>query len=227
MDLLEINRLVTKPRAEVMGLCWMVVALALAGGLILAFPGYGAAASSLSPLTLLKQRDQLAVTTRLDGEFFSVVEEAITSGIPTTFSYEIEIWQRYRLWSDKTIASKAIERVVKFNSLTNEYQVVQRGDTTSWDKTSKNFEEVRKWLMRIEAIPLIKLSGLDPAMTYYVRARATIKTEQSKSTLKYMLFFLPRSTTKTGWEQSEPFSVKELKSSTAPTPGLMPSAANP
>lgn len=227
MELLEINRLVTKLRADVMGLCRMAAALVLAGGLILALPGEGAADSSLSPLTVLRQKDQLAVSTRLDGEFFSTVEEAIASGIPTTFSYEVEIWLKNRLWSDKTIVSKAVERVVKFNSLTNEYQVVQKSDSTTWDRTSKNLGEVRKWLTELDALPLVKLSELDPEKTYYVRARATVKTEQSKPALKYMLFLFPRSTTKTAWEQSEPFLLKELKAFTARTPIPVPSAANP
>ncbi len=205
----------------------MAAALVLAVGLILALPGEGSANSSLSPLTILRQEDHLAVSTRLDGGFFSKVEEAIVSGIPTTFSYEMEIWVKNRLWSDKTIATKAIERVVKFNSLTNEYQVVQTGDSISWDKTSKNLGEVRQWLTEIDVLPLIKISELDPEKTYYVRARATVKTAQSKSALKYMLFLFSRSTTKTAWEQSDPFMAKELKASTAIAPSHMPSAANP
>lgn len=215
----------SKPRAEVIRLLSKAFALALGGWLALALPGAKAAESFLSPLAIVRQQDNLTVSTRLGGELFSSVQEAISSGIPATFSYEIEIWIKNRLWTDKSVDVEAIDRVVRFNSLTNEYQVTETSSSTAWERTSKSLEEVKEWVTRVESFPLAKLSELAPDTTYYVRARAMIKTEQSPSTIKYMLFFLPRAK-KTGWEQSEPFQVKELRAASAQPPGLEPSSKN-
>jgi hypothetical protein len=223
--LLEIIGLVTKPWAEAARLFWKVVTFALAGWLVLALPGAKAADSSLSPLTVVKQLDDLTVSTRLGDGLFATVHETITSGIPATFSYEIEIWRKNRLWADKSIVTQEIERAVRFNSLTNEYQVAEKSSSTSWERTSKSLQEVKDWVALVDSFPLVKFSDLVPEEIYYVRARAMVKTEQSPSTIKYMLFFLPRAK-KTGWEQSEPFQVEEFEAAAAPPPALAPSATN-
>lgn len=227
LESLEIDKPVTKPRALVMRLCWKAAAFALVGCLLAAFPSEGAAESSFSPLTVARQQDKLAVSTQLDEDFFSTVEDAIKSGIPTTFSFEIEIWSQHRLWSDKSIVSKAVDRIIRFNSLANEYQVVQRSDSLLWQRTTKSLQEVKDWTTTVEGIPLIELSELDPQQTYYIRTRATVTTEKSRSALKYMLFMIPWTGKKTSWEQSEPFAVGELKTYASPTTSPMPSAANP
>lgn len=227
LELLEIDKPVRKPRAVVTRLYWKAAAFALVGCLLAAFPSEGAAQSSFSPLAVARQQDMLAVSTQLEGDFFSTVEEAITSGIPTTFSFEIEIWMQHRLWSDKSVASKGLARVIRFNSLTNEYQVLQQGGPKDWERTTKDLEEVKDWITRVEGVPVVELSELDPEKTYYVRTRATVKTEKSRSALKYMLFMLPWTGKKTSWEQSETFTLGELKTYATPTLSPMPSAANP
>lgn len=214
-------------RAEVMGLCGKAAATFIACLLLYGLPEAGAAESSLNPLTVIKQNDQLAISAHLDSKFFSQVEETITSGIPATFSYEIEVWRQTKLWADKSVLSRGLERVIMFNSLTNEYFVTQRDKTASWDRTSKDIEEAKGWISQVEALPLLELSTLDPTGTYYVRVRATVKTEQSPSVLKYMFLFLRPSAQTTPWEKSEPFVLKDLRALALPSPAPASTAGTP
>ncbi|MFQ5893092.1 MAG: DUF4390 domain-containing protein, partial [Nitrospinota bacterium] len=198
------------PRAEAKGLGWKFAAVVVAGIFVVAWPREGAAGSSLAPLSLVKLQDQLCISTRREGGFSQTVTETITSGIPATFSYEIELWHRRPMWTDKSVVAKTFKRVVTFNSLTNEFQVAQEGNASPWGRTSKDLEEVKDWVTRVDVLPLIKIADLDPDREYYVRARAMVKTDQSHSAIKFMLFFISPFNVKTAWKESEPFVVEDL-----------------
>ena len=218
----------TMPMAEVRAFVWKFTPLVVAGALVVALPSEGAAGSSLAPLTLVNSRGKLCVSTRLNGGFSKDITETITSGIPATFSYEIELWRQRRRWKDKFIASKVLDRVVTFNSLTGEFKVAQKGSPGSWRRKSKHFKEVKNWVTDVDTLPLVKVSALDPSKEYYVRVRVIVTSDQSRSFLKkYALYFSPFKKEKTAWEESKPFSLQDLATFNASKPSSAPSAASP
>lgn len=209
------NILVTMPQADATGPGRKFAAAFVAGMLLLAVASEAAAESSLSPMVVVKLDGKVCVSTRLVGGFSKTVTDTITSGIPATFSYEIELWRKNPLWADESIASKALGRVVTFNSLTNEFQVVQEGNAAVWGRTSRDLEEVKRWVTLVEVLPLANLADLDPKQKYYVRSRAIVKTDQSRSALKSVLLFISPFKVKTPWEQSDLFAVEDLATSNA------------
>ena len=216
------------PMAEVRAFVWKFTPLLVAGALAVALPSEGAAESSLAPPALVKLKGHLCVSTRLEGGFSKTITETITSGIPATFSYEIELWRQRRRWKDKLIASKVLDRVVTFNSLTGKFKVAQKGSPGSWRRKSKHFKEVKDWVTRVDTLRLVKVSALDPSKEYYVRVRVIVTSDQSRSFLKkYMLYFSPFKKEKTAWEESKPFSLQDLANFNASKPSSAPSAASP
>ncbi len=147
----------TMPMARVRAFVWKFTPLVVAGALVLALPSEGAAGSSLAPLNLVNSRGKLCVSTRLNGGFSKDITETITSGIPATFSYEIELWRQRRRWKDKFMDSKVLDRVVTFNSLRGEFKVVQKGSSGSWKRKSKHLQEVKNWVTLVDTLPLVKL----------------------------------------------------------------------
>jgi hypothetical protein len=218
---------VTTPHADQKGLGWKFATAFTAAMLILRAPSKGAADSTLAPLEVVKLDGKVCVSTRLLGGFTKTVTDTITSGIPATFSYEIELWSKKPLWADESIVSKALGRLVTFNSLTNEFQVAQEGSAAKWGRTSKDLEEVKKWVTPVEVLPLVSVEDLDPKQKYYVRVRAMVKTDQSRSALKSVLLFISSFKVRTGWKQSELFALEDLVSSNVSGPSTPPSERNP
>ncbi|MCZ6661143.1 MAG: DUF4390 domain-containing protein [bacterium] len=216
------------PMAGVRAFVWKFTPLVVAGVLVLALPIEGSAGSSLAPLNLVNSRGKLCVSTRLNGGFSKDITETITSGIPATFSYEIEVWRQRRRWKDKFMDSKVLDRVVTFNSLRGEFKVVQKGSSGSWKRKSKHLQEVKNWVTLVDTLPLVKLSTLDPSNEYYVRVRVIVTSDESHSFLKkYALYFSPFKKEKTAWEKSKPFSPEDLATSRASVPSSAPPATSP
>ena len=64
----------------------------------------------------------------LSDGFTADVRDAIQSGLPTTFSYEVELRRGSRRSFDRTVASVTITAIVRFDNLTRRYQMSRTVD---------------------------------------------------------------------------------------------------
>src|ERR1700737_4491521 len=66
---------------------------------------------------------QVLLTFDLSDGFTADVHDAIQSGLPTTFSYVVELRQGTATWFDRTLSAVAIAATVRFDNLTRRYQM--------------------------------------------------------------------------------------------------------
>ena len=53
------------------------------------------------------------------------IEEAIKSGIPTTFTFFVELHRVRRLWPDKTVEKWSFKHTVKYDNLKYDYEITR------------------------------------------------------------------------------------------------------
>ena len=143
-----------------------VVAFVLLGAVVRA----GEADLSVLPIA----RDgQVLVSFELSDGLTEDVRDAIQSGLPTTFSYELELRRGTATWFDRTIAAVTITATVRFDNLTRRYQMSRTLDGRVEDaRPTEDQDAVRRWMTRFEHVPLLTTSALEPNGEYYVRVRA-------------------------------------------------------
>lgn len=100
------------------------------------------------------------------------VEQAIQSGLPTTFTYDVELRQSSMFWFDKLVASARIAVTVRYEALTRRYHVslMQDGRVAEARETQKT-EDVRRWVSVFQSLPLFTTRELRRTTEYYVRVR--------------------------------------------------------
>ena len=132
------------------------------------------------------QRDgQVLVSFELTDGFSPDVRDAIHAGLPTTFSYQIDLRRSATSWFDRTIASVTIAASVRFDNLTRRYQMSRTIDGRTEEVLPTEDEgAVRRWLTSFEQIPVSRTSVLEANGEYYVRIRANAQRRNT-------LFFLP------------------------------------
>ena len=82
-------------------------------------------ATELVNLTTLLTRDgQVLVSFELTGAFTEDVRSTIESGLQMTFQYDVELTREAAFWPDSTIASATLATAVRFDNLTEQYNVV-------------------------------------------------------------------------------------------------------
>jgi len=123
-------------------------------------------------VTPLARDGQVLVSFELSDGFTSEMREAIQSGLPTTFSYQVELRRATPVF-DRTVASITITASVHFDNLTRRYQMSKSVDGRVEDaQPTEDLEAVRRWMTVFKSVPLSRTTALEPNAEYYVRVRA-------------------------------------------------------
>jgi hypothetical protein len=100
------------------------------------------------------------------------IEQAIASGLPTTFTYDVELRRPSTFWFDKLVDSARIAVTVRFDPLTKRYHVALMQDgRVAEERTTDRVEDVRRWVSVFERLPLFATRQLQEQTTYDVRVR--------------------------------------------------------
>jgi hypothetical protein len=100
------------------------------------------------------------------------VEQAIASGLATTFTYDVELRRPSWWWFDKLVASARIAVTVVFEPLTRRYHVTLLQDgRVAEERTTDRAEDVRRWVSVFERLPLFTTRELEANTAYDVHVR--------------------------------------------------------
>ena len=100
------------------------------------------------------------------------IEQAIASGLPTTFTYDVELRRPSTFWFDKLVDSARIAVTVRLEPLTRRYHVTLLQDgRVAEERTTDKVEDVRRWVSTFERLPLFTTRELQEHTAYDVRVR--------------------------------------------------------
>ena len=167
-------------------LCVWSMAAMVAGTLV-------SAAESLRIVPVASD-DKVVVSFELADAYNAEVQQAISSGLKTTFTYEIELRMVVPIWIDRTIATSVVSTSDQFDNLTRRHRLSRSIDGKVEDVSITEDEAlVRRWLTSFSRLPLTNTSRLDQSRDYYVTVRAQMR---------------PRGTSLIGWANGVSGSAK-------------------
>jgi Domain of unknown function (DUF4390) len=156
---------------------WLVAGLLASSALV-------GAAENLRIVPIVSKDD---VVVSFDGgeTYTDEVRAAISSGLRTTFTYEIELRMLVPAWVDRTIASAVVSVSDQYDNLTRRHSLSRVIDGREQQvSVTEDETTVKQWLTSVSRLPLISTSKLDQSRDYYVRIRARVR---------------PRGTSLLGW----------------------------
>jgi hypothetical protein len=134
--------------------------------------GIAAAADDIHVTPLARDGRVLVSFSRSAG-FDRDVVDAIQSGLPITFSYDVELRRSMTLWFDRGLASATVAATVQYDNLTRRNQLTRSVDGHTEDsRITEDPSTVRGWLTTFDRLPLFTTRDLEPNAEYYVRVRA-------------------------------------------------------
>ncbi len=109
--------------------------------------------------------------------------EALKSGLPTSFTYSIEIFRDRPNWFDDDIAAARIEVICTYNSLTREYLLNHRRDKhLVRSETFTDLGELERKMTTVDEADLFDIAGRKP---YKLKVRA--KADLMRGWLMYVI----------------------------------------
>jgi len=130
------------------------------------------------------------------------MEEAVNSGISTTFVFNIELKKNQFLWFDPVITKKTFTHTITYDSLVDEYTVYREEDRNT-PLVYETYEEAILALGQVRFYPLTTLTVLEKGERYQVRIRARLDRMEVPESVRYVLFFANLWDFDTGWYVEE------------------------
>jgi hypothetical protein len=146
---------------------WGVIGLVAAGAVVVR------AAESFRIVPIVGD-DKVLVSFELSDAFTDEVREAISSGLKTTFTYEIELRMAVPVWVDPIICTATVTATDQYDNLTRRHSLSRTIDGRIEEAKSvpEDGTVVKRWLTTLNRLPLCQTSKLDSSRDYYVRISA-------------------------------------------------------
>ena len=141
---------------------WIAIAVAV----------FAAADPSGIQVTTVARDGRVHVTCALSGGLAADMDQALRSGLMTTFTYEVDLRRSVNVWFDRSIASAAVIASAQLDTLTGRFQVSRSVDGRIEDsRVSADRADVAKFMTTFERLPLFSTGELEPNVEYVVRVR--------------------------------------------------------
>ena len=143
----------------------------------------------LADIALAEDGESLLVSFRVTDCFTDEMNKAIESGINTTFTYFVALYEKKNVWWDQKITALKINRSIKYDNLKKIYELRFAGQS---DKTVtvKDFEEAKELMTHVKRLRVAPLTKIDGGGRYQLRLMAELDKIRLPLYLHYVFFFL-------------------------------------
>ena len=136
-------------------------------------------------VTPITRAGRIVVSFEMRGGFTDEIKAAISSGLTTTFTYDVELRRAASVWLDRTLAVATVSASVRYDNLTRIYQVSRMQDGRVEDtEMIEGIDQVERRLTSFQKMLLFGTTPLEPNVEYYVRVRARTRPRNA-------MFLLP------------------------------------
>ena len=131
-------------------------------------------------VTPLVREGRVWLSFGVDGGLTPELQQAVLSGLPVTFTYDVDLRRGVAFWPDRVLNTVTIAMTVTFDTLTRRHSLTRTVDgRIEATRSTEDVAEVRRWLTGLDAAPLFPTSHLEANTEYYVRVRARVKPHGS------------------------------------------------
>lgn len=166
------------------------------------FPAHAISEQARIKNTLVTNNNKdLLIYFYVDGSFTPKIEQAIQSGIPTTFIYKMVLYRKSEESLGSKIVSRDISHTIKYDPLRKDYTV-----TMSEKKEPvviRDYKAARDLMAKVEALPLTSVDRLQKETQYSLQIKAELDTIKLPPLLNYLFFFVSYWDFETSWETVE------------------------
>ena len=178
-----------------------IVAIVLLIILLYAIP-VAAKKAQLDELVLSTDSDHLVVYFGVNGCFTPAMNTAIESGINTTFTFFIKLYERRPFWWDLKITDINVSHSIKYDNLKKIYEL-RLSEKDNDVIQIQDFEEARRLMAEVVALKVLPLSGLRKGTLYRLRVMAQLDKIRLPLYLHYFFFFLSLWDFETDWYSND------------------------
>ena len=148
------------------------------------------------------EKPQIRLSFKLAGAFDADLRKRLDSGLPTTFSFDVELIRTRKSWFNKGVDSTTLQVNAMYNAVTREYLINFKHDGNLIEsRVVKDAADLEAAMAEFDAFPVFSTEGKNIQQRLRVRVRAELGT-------KTVFFFIP-STIHTDWAETRKFRLRD------------------
>lgn len=161
-----------------------------------------AAEARVTDLLISNTPENLLVYLKLENSFTEKMEEAILAGIPTTFTFVLELYQERCWWFDRKIALLDVKHTIKYDNI-KKILYVLFSENGKGPEQFTDFSEAKNAMSELNGIAFIPLERLTKGGQYYLRVKAKLDEVRLPLHLEYIFFFVSLWDFETDWARQD------------------------
>ncbi|MCX5854213.1 MAG: DUF4390 domain-containing protein [Deltaproteobacteria bacterium] len=176
----------------------LVLAIFLASYITLVFPlsSYSRDAM-ITDILVTNNASHVTVYARVMNCFTKKMESAIMAGVPTTFTFILELHQEHEDWFDKKIAGVVVRQTIKYDNVKKVFYV---SSTEAKQSSSfQDFEGAKKAMAELNSAVVAPVRALQKDKAYYIKIKAKLDRVRLPMHMEYVLFFVSLWDFETDW----------------------------
>ena len=126
------------------------------------------------------------------------MDEAIWSGVPTTFRIFVVLEEAGHLFFSPKLLDTVLEHTIKYDRLKEEFRV-SLSESPDEIRVTPRFLEAKQWMSHVKGLSLIPLWRLEKDHAYQLSVKAELSKVRLPLFLRYIFFFVSLWDFETEW----------------------------
>jgi hypothetical protein len=155
--------------------------------------------AEITDVSVDQHKKNLEVSFRISNCFTAEMEEAVLSGVETTFKVLLVLDRPGFAWFQQELVDVVLDHTIKYDRINNEFQVMLAQNQQVLVTT--DFEEARKWMSEVHELPLIPMWRLEKGAEYRLRLKAELSKVHLPLFFRYIFYFVSLWDFETAWHE--------------------------
>jgi len=177
-------------------ICALIIAIVLFSGLSYPGPSSSLDARIADFLVTQNTKDVLVYFT-VRNCFTKKIEEAVLAGIPTSFTFLIEMYRERPIWNS-TLSSLEIRHTIKYDNVRNTFYV-SYSEQGGVPVEFRDLESAKRAMADLNGVPIASLSAIKKEIPYVIKAKAKLAKVRMPLKMEYVFFFVSLWDFETDW----------------------------
>lgn len=161
--------------------------------------------AEISEIHMEQEKKNLEVSFRIADCFTPEMEEAVLSGVETSFKILLVLEKPGVPLFRQKLVDVVLDHTIKYDRMNNELMVICSENQQVFATT--DFEEAKKWMSEVNDLPLIPMWRLEKETEYRLKIKAELSKVHLPLFFRYIFYFVSLWDFETAWHE-QTISVK-------------------
>jgi hypothetical protein len=160
------------------------------------FYAYGSDAK-IKDILITQSTDYIQLYAKITNCFTKEMESAILAGVPTTFTFLLDLYQERSWWIDKKVAVVVINHTIKYDNIKKIFHVIF--SNRQEPAVFQDFESAKVAMAELNGVVVAPVKQLQKNRATYLLVKARLDKVRLPLGMEYVFFFVSLWDFETDW----------------------------